>query len=138
MSFNFSEKSSSPVLEFDFLDGAKVKLRTLTGEAQRDFIRKTTVTKARVERVEEKPGVFVDKVFTYPERDEFLYTDLIIDFCIAGWSGITDNGKEVPCNYESKRTLFWNSDEFMTFFYKSIAELSKAQAKQEEDASKNL
>lgn len=128
MSFNFSVKESNPAVEFDFKDGAKVKLRTLSGEAYRDILKKSTSNKAIIEG---------GKVYQYPYKDDFLYSDLLLDYCIVSWTGFVDKGKDIPCTLENKSILYWNSDEFRVFIEKSLSELSKSEKEAEDEAIKN-
>jgi len=122
------ETKLAPPVEIDFKDGAKVKFRIPSRITQRDIIKKATIRTAKIED---------GKAYPYEYIDEFLYQDLWIDQWIAGWSGLEEDGKSIPCTLEKKMLIYMNDEGFRTFVNETIAKLMKAEDTAKEDAEKN-
>jgi hypothetical protein len=131
MIFDLEELNPATMFYFDDDDESKggVELRVLNKDALDDINRKCFKKK-----VEYKKG----QRYEFVEPNEKLNMEMIVDYTITGWAGVTDkDGAIIPCTLENKVKLM-NGSMFFTQFYSAKMEiLNQAIAEQGEALSKN-
>ncbi len=80
-------------------------------------------------------GKWVERTQTNDEKR----ADLVYDYCIVGWSGLTDeDGKPIECTRETKLKLMRENPNFALFVNQAIAAAGSKLALNKETELKNL
>ena len=113
--------------------GGRVQLKTISVSDFKSIQKKTVRKKVDYQKVGGTPGRF-----EYEDVDQDLQNELYWDAVIVGWENLIDkNGKEIPCNRETKTLLMTRSKKFLEFVVESLKTLSEDEAAAQEEAEKN-
>jgi len=125
---------SEPVSRFFEMEGGgRVQLRTISVADFKTIQKQTVKKKVDYKKVEGQAGRF-----EYEAIDQDLQNELYWDAVIVGWENLIDkNGKEIPCNRETKTLLMTRSKKFLEFVVESLKTLSEDEAAAQEEAEKN-
>ena len=118
---------------FEMEGGGRVQLRTISVADFKAIQKQTVKKKVDYKKVEGQAGRF-----EYEAVDQDLQNELYWDAVIVGWENLTDkNGKEIPCNRETKTLLMTRSKKFLEFVVESLKTLAEEEVKVQEEAEKN-
>ena len=118
---------------FSMEGGGRVQLRTISVADFKAIQKQTVKKKVDYKKVEGQAGRF-----EYEAIDQDLQNELYWDAVIVGWENLTDkNGKEIPCNRETKTLLMTRSKKFLEFVVESLKTLAEDEAAAQEEAEKN-
>ncbi len=65
--------------------------------------------------------LYKDRVITDPEKRQKMR----LDYCITGWKGLTEDGKEIPCTAETKLDCMRKDPALAKFFTECIDKLNQ-------------
>ena len=118
---------------FEMEGGGRVQLRTISVADFKAIQKQTVKKKVDYKKVEGQAGRF-----EYEAVDQDLQNELYWDAVIVGWENLTDkNGKEIPCNRETKTLLMTRSKKFLDFVVESLKTLAEDDAAAKEAEAKN-
>jgi len=125
----------NPGAWFDFMDGARVKVRPFAGNILDDIRKKATQTK-----VEYKKQGKIGRLqrIEYIDLDEDKMQELLWDYIIVDWKGFDDEkGKAIKCTVKNKVKFMRTWPEFYDFV-DNAADVSTADVEQKaEEVEKN-
>ena len=118
---------------FEMEGGGRVQLKTISVSDFKSIQKKTVRKKVDYQKVGGTPGRF-----EYEDVDQDLQNELYWDAVIVGWENLVDkNGKEIPCNKETKTLLMTRSKKFLDFVVESLKTLAEDEAQAQETERKN-
>lgn len=129
----FDLKDLNPGAWFDIVDGkpeeGRICLR-VANDATLKAIKKQSVKPC----VEYKHG----QRFEFNKVDEDLSSALLWDYCIVSWESIQDpDGKDIPCDRDSKFILMTGSRQFAKIIGECLKKLAEDEAKAAQEEEKN-
>lgn len=125
----FDLENLNPGTWFDFEDGGRICLRSLSTEEAMSITKKTTKPK-----VEYK----YQQRFSFEETDEDKQFALMWDAIIVDWEGIeTADGKIMDCTTENKVKLMKKSPVFSRAIRRFLEKLNELEAAEKEEETKN-
>lgn len=118
---------------FDLDNGAKIKLRIMTADINKEIRKKTVKKKVDFKKVD---GVAAR--FPYEEIDEDLQNELFWDYVIVDWENFFDkNRKPIPCTKENKLLLIAKSTRFVGLLNEHLNQLVEYEQEAAEEEEKN-
>jgi len=93
MPFDLGRTEEGTWIEYPWGEGEKYCIKPLTPDKIRHFTKLTT------RKVRDRAGQEVEKA------DEERHRELLYDYLLEAWEGVTANGQPVPCNLENKLKL---------------------------------
>jgi hypothetical protein len=125
----FDLENLNPGTWFDFEDGGRICLRSLSTEEATAISKKVTKTK-----VEYKQG----QRFSFEETDDDKAFSLMWDSVIVAWEGIeTADGKPLECTTENKLKLMRKSPVFTRTIRGFLEKLTELETTEKEAEGKN-
>lgn len=125
----FDLENLNPGTWFDFEDGGRICIRSLSTEEATAISKKTTKSK-----VEYKQG----QRFTFDETNEEIQFSLMWDSVIVDWEGLESaDGKALECTTENKLRLMRKSPVFARLVRGFLEKLTEIETTEREAEEKN-
>lgn len=131
MRIDLTNLNPSASFPFDYNDpeAGNIELRVASAGLLENLRKKHVKTVAEFRR-----GQRFEKQITNHDGYELDFWD----YCIVGWTGLTDvNGEDIPCTAENKALLMSGSPQFAEIVRERMERLQEENAKRAEDAEKN-
>lgn len=134
MGTKFSIKDPNPGVWFKFDDNdpesGEIRIRSINHDRRQEIQRKCIKKK-----VEYKHG----QRFEYQDTDDDLFSQMIWDYSIAEWAKLEDDdGKELPCDLDTKVFLMKNNVGFAQFVGQCLDQLNDDEENRVARLKKNL
>jgi len=123
-------KDPNPGIYFALDNESGIKVRALNEVKMKEITDEVTTTSEEV-----RGG----RIVTHENVDEKLRAELVYDYCIVGWTNITDeNGEEIEFTRENKLKLVRENPNFTLTINEMIAVAGSKQALDAENELKNF
>jgi hypothetical protein len=130
----FNLKELNPGVWFDYPDGGRVSIRSIS-LGQMNVIRKKTVKTEYEYKKTSKHGE-LQKFEIVKSDDDALMAEMW-DYSIVDWDGFEDDNGLLPCNRENKIALMSGNPAFSAFVYARQGLLTDKFEKDKEEIEKN-